>query len=157
MRKFIGIAVTIICIGLLCSLSCLASIPKSSIPVPPAGCLVGGRMYTRYIMTVYVDDPNNASNANEYRYIFSNDTSAPEACVNGGNDFLGPSPDGSGNKVAIGCDINKPDYASTVHNPSKENFTIVCPLDTNIYLLLFSSSMLVFFHFKRNKKTVSWG
>ncbi len=141
--------------GLLCSLSCLASIPKSSIPAPPNGCLVGGRMYTRYIRTVYIDDPNNANNANEYRYIFSDDTSAPEACVSGGNDFYGPSPDGSGGSVAIGCDINKLDYASTVHNPSKNGFTIVCPLDTNIYLLLFSSSMLVYFHFKRKNNNIT--
>ncbi|MGN7986718.1 hypothetical protein ACTJKC_05215 [Pedobacter sp. 22226] len=157
MNKFIGIAVTIICTGLLWSLSCSASIPISSVPPPPNGCLVGGRMYTRYIKTVYEYDPNDASRVNEYRYIFSDDTSAPESCVNGGSDFYGPSPGGSGT-VAIGCDINKLDYASTVHNPSKSGFTIVCPLDTNIYLLLLSSSVLVFFHFKRNNmKNVSLG
>jgi len=136
--------------SLLCSLGCLASIPISSVPPPPNGCLVGGRMYTRYVRTVYEYDPNDASRVNEYRYIFSTDASAPESCVSGGNDFYGPSPDGSGGTVAVGCDINKLDYASTVHNPSKNGFTIACPLDKNIYLLLLSSSVLVFFHFKRN-------
>ncbi|MDN3586218.1 hypothetical protein QWY86_06040 [Pedobacter aquatilis] len=112
-------------------------------------------MYTRWIRNVYIDDPNNANNANEYRYIFSDDTSAPEACVSGGSDFYGPSPDGSGGTVAIGCDINKLDYASTVHNPSKSGFTIVCPLDTNTYFLLFFSSIMVYFHFKRKNHYIN--
>jgi hypothetical protein len=153
MHKFIGIAATIICMGLLCSVSCFASIPENSVPSPPNGCLVGGRMYTRWIRNVYIYDPNNSSNITEYRYIFSDDTSVPEGCITGGSDFIGPSPNGSGT-VAVGCDINKLDYASTVHNPSKVNFTVVCPLDTNVYLLLFSSSMLVFFHFKRKNKNI---
>jgi len=154
MHKFIGIAVTIICMGLLCSITCSASIPISSVPNPPAGCLVGGRMYTNWIRNVYVYDPNNSSNVTEYRYIFGSDSSVPQSCITGGNVFSGPSPNGSG-MVQIGCDLDKTDYASTVHNPSYENFTIVCPLDDNIWLLSFSSSVLVFFHFKRKiKKTV---
>lgn len=158
MRKFIGIAATILCMGLLCSVSCLASIPIGTVSngPKPTGCLVGGRIYTHYINTVYLYTPNTPGYIDEYRYIFSDDSSVPEACVVGASDFYGPSPGGMGT-VAVGCDINKSTYGATVHNPSKVNFTVVCPLDTNVYLLLFAASILVFFHFKRKHKNIIGG
>ncbi|MCX2492563.1 hypothetical protein OQX63_03710 [Pedobacter sp. PF22-3] len=107
-------------------------------------------MYTHYLRNVYVFDPNNANNVNEYRYIFRSDYSVPQSCISGGNVFSGPNPSGSGS-VQIGCDLDKTDYASTVHNPSYENFTVNCPLDDHIGFLLFSSIALILFYFKKNK------
>lgn len=134
----------------LCIANAFASIPVSSVPPPPQGCLVGSRMYTQYLRNVYVYDPNNANNVNEYRYIFSSSYSVPQSCISGGNVFSGPSPSGSGT-VQVGCDLDKTDYASTVHNPSYENFTVNCPLDDHIGLLLFSSIVLILFHVKKTK------
>lgn len=154
MRKFISLFLSLLSLTAVISGNSFASIPISSVPPPPSGCLVGSRMYTNYVMNVYVYDPNDATRVTEYRYIFSSNASAPQSCVSGGNVFSGTNPNGSGT-VQIGCDIDKTDYASTVHNPSYENFTVVCPLDSNVWLLLLVSSGLAFFHFKKKRLVVT--
>lgn len=138
------------CLIIAIHVNCFASIPISSVPPPPSGCLVGSRMYTNYVRNVYVYDPADATQVTEYRYIFSSTASAPQACVSGGNVFSGTNPNGSGT-VQIGCDIDKTDYASTVHNPSYENFTVVCPLDSNIWVLLLCSSGFAFFILRKKQ------
>ncbi|SDG41690.1 hypothetical protein SAMN05421827_106143 [Pedobacter terrae] len=154
MRIFFNLALISLFLSFLHVSICFASIPVSSVPPPPQGCLVGSRMYTRYLRNVYVYDANNANNVNEYRYIFGSDYSVPQSCISGGNVFSGPGPSGSGN-VQIGCDLDKTDYASTVHNPSYENFTVNCPLDDSIGFLLLSSIALIPFYLKRMKQDAS--
>jgi hypothetical protein len=151
MRIFFNLALISLPLSFLYIANGFASIPVSSVPPPPQGCLVGSRMYTHYLRNVYVYDPNNTNNVNEYRYIFGSDYSVPQSCISGGNVFSGPSPSGSGT-VQIGCDLDKTDYASTVHNPSYENFTVNCPLDDHSGLLLFASIALTLFYFKKTKQ-----
>lgn len=131
------------------NLKCHGSIPISSVPPPPTGCSYGSVMYTHYLRTVYLytaTDPTNQT-IDEYRYIFGSDISVNSSCYSNPTLFYGPSPSGSGT-VAVGCDINKNTYAETVHNDSY-NFTINCPIDDQVWLLFISSSLFVYFIFKK--------
>ena len=142
----------IITILLFLALGCFSYLDASSslrldrVPNPPTsgGCLVGGKMYTTYLTTLYTGlagtPPNQTITG--YRYQYSS-SGAIASCYSGRSNFVGPDPNATGNTpiADIGCGLTSVYANNTI---STSTFLVIqCPIDDYILLFFVPFSLLV--------------